>query len=91
MRRPLDGSPSLLIHKGRSILRKGSKTSWSRKKTRIFRGLVEFGEIQLEERRKIRRDEGWLRQKLRECGFGDVRQVAYAEWRPGQGPHVLRK
>ncbi|WNQ12090.1 DUF421 domain-containing protein [Paenibacillus aurantius] len=141
LRRPLDGSPSLVIHNGEVNLKEMKKNKLDfdqlrmmlrqkdifaieevafamletngqlsvlkkpdfeavtvqdlklepEEKAHLPRGLVEFGEIQLEELRKIGRDEGWLRQKLRECGFGDVRQVAYAEWRPGQGLHVLRK
>ncbi|WP_334074837.1 MULTISPECIES: DUF421 domain-containing protein [Paenibacillus] len=52
--------------------------------------LVEEGEINLDTLRLIGKQEDWLRRQLRRQGCSDIKQVAYAEWKDGEGLYILR-
>lgn len=57
---------------------------------RLSYALVEEGEIDRDTLRLIGKTEEWLYEQLRRQGASDAKQVAYAEWKDGEGLYILR-
>ncbi|MBP2001613.1 uncharacterized membrane protein YcaP (DUF421 family) [Paenibacillus shirakamiensis] len=51
--------------------------------------LVEDGKIDPEGLKWLGKDEAWLRERLSESGYTDLKDVAYAEWKEDEGLYVL--
>lgn len=54
-------------------------------------GLIEDGKINVENLDLIGKDEYWLLKELSRQGFGELENVAYAEWKEGKGLFILKR